>query len=246
MRKGKARARAGLAVALFCGCARALAGEGVAEQGAQGLARAGWASPSEAASLRLALSQREAEMARAEEVSHAKEKTLFAAFALSALSLGAGSEEAFWRLAPAPAPLLKGSSAGAFSDGSWMRFEPPKEAAPGVVALRFEGLGANACRALAERALEQALDASGASDPFRRHALMEIEFGRQSLESLSFRRARQAMAAPEGLAAQWRSARPGPAASAALEALSKRQWDPCAQMLPSEALVLRFRDKGRR
>lgn len=235
--------------ALLAASLPAAAGEPGAGEAALASARASLAARAQQSvglgesSLRGALAQREAELARAEELGQAREKMLFAAFALSAISMGKVSAEAFWEIAPAPAPLLRGKGAAAFSDGSTLRLEPYQEGAAG---LRFEGLSANACRALAERALEQALDASGASDPFRRHALMQIEFGRQTLESLSFRQARQSMAAPEGLAAQWLSASVGPASEAALRALSAKEWDPCAQLLPGEAVTLRFREKTRR
>lgn len=197
-----------------------------------------------ATELRAALSQREAQLARMEEQGLAKEKTLFAAFALSASALGKLTPQRFWEIAPAPAPLLRAKEAGAFADGSTMRFSPQQDGAP--IVLLFEGLSANACRALAERALDQALDASGVSDPFRRHALMRIDFGRQPLESLSFRQARQILAPPEGLARQWLAAEPGPASEAALKILEGKRWDPCAQLLPGEALALSFREKASR
>lgn len=238
----------GVMLAWVCGWAQA--GEDSREQAALSSARKEASLRAqrwlrlEAPQLRLALAQREAELARSDEAWAAKEKIAFAAFALSMMEVGKLSAERFWEIAPAPAPILQGGASAAFSDGSTLRIASGEERA---LTLSFEGLSANACRALIEAALERALDSGGPSDPFRRHVLAAVEIGRQTLESLSFAQAGRALAPPDGLAAQWLAATPGPAAEAALRALGTREWDPCAQLLPGESVALRFLPKpGRR
>lgn len=189
-----------------------------------------------------ALSQREAQIKRAEELALSKEKVAFSAFALSALALGL-SQDQFWEAAPAPVPVLQGKRSAAFSDGSTLRFE---SAAEGAIELAFDGLSANGCRALAESIIERAIDETGRSNPFRKHQLIGIEFGRQTLEASSFAQARSSMAPTEGVAAQWMAARQTPASEAALALLRRKEWDPCAQMRPGESLSLKFQRKNKK
>lgn len=184
-----------------------------------------------------ALMQREATLKRNEELYQAREKIAMTAFAISTVLSGKISEERFWDIAPAPHTSLKGKRSILFLDGSSLKFSETSEK---TIALQFENLSTNGCRVLTEALIEQVLDESARTNPFRKSELLSLQFGMNILPRASFAQAKLRLVPTDGVAQQWLAAKENQASNAVIKVLSQRDLDPCESMRVGDVLLMKW------